>query len=263
MEVTKFETNYMGVINLPGAPTLQRNWYRCIPTVDVGTNAENRQYMNIKTLKCHADLFFTWAPATNQPRDYTINVFVLTAKKHSQYAAEGYDDGAFAVWNKLLMSDGVTTEYFHQVGTEPSAFLQATMPFNHSTVNVLKHKSFRMVKPIGNYVTTDPAGVIGTPENLVTYGWNPANESGNPAALSRASGVTQMFSAAHRMRISIPLPAVLRYQLEADNAGVNGRLPQNFAPFLGCTIRNNQNGRYGQDSEVFMTMRLSMSWKDL
>ena len=264
MEYLKYERELaLSGADIPLAATgelaAQASWYRVMPKVFIGFKADARPYATVKPLKLTIDFRCAWYDNFQPPIDLTVIVWVLSARNLKRYAGTGYNATGFLNWNDFLQADGQTSTQFSGYTTSPGMlYFKSNYPVTQNC-KVLKKFKFRMVKGIGV-----PWGLA----DALRPSFQPALTTASPTAVL-TSGPLQPSNQAFTKRFSIPVPSVLRYEMEQTPSGtitnaVDLSLPINFAPVMGVGFYDNATGTsYEGGAPLGINYEMKLTYKDL
>jgi len=183
-------------VNFNSQVVVSEDWYKAIPDITTGPDANQRLGNKVHPIKCYVDFEFRYSKADELTRDIMVVFFLLTSKDQKQYDGTAVNGVLRDQYDKYLRSDGNNLDYYD--GT----WEHSTFPINKEHFSVLKHKQFRLTKASGN---RDGSGVIGQ------YDGNGRGMYSTPAGYRRT------------MRIPIKCPT-LKYDKASDH------IANNFAP---------------------------------
>ena len=267
MEFTKMERELaldgaMIPIRKTGEISQQQDWVRLIPKVLIGFLGDERPYATVKPLKLQIDLRVGWALNYQIPIDLTVVVYVLTAKNLKKYALPEYNATGFPNWGDFLQADGKTSQSFTGfTANECQLYFASNFPVNQNC-HLIKKFKFRMVKGPGV-----PWGMLNLP--VTTAGFQPALASG-AVANAPESGPFQMLPQQICKRFSVPLPSVLRYELQTNANGLTDAdkfFPVNYAPVMAIGYYDNATGTVWPTTDdvgpLSYNYTMKLTYKDL
>jgi len=264
MEYTKMERELARTgaeipCNATGILNTQASWNRLIPKIQIGFRGDERPYATVKPIKLLIDLRIAWLDNFQRPVDLTVVVYVLTAKQLKRYTGVNFDSTGFPNFADFLQADGKTACAFDgSVANQGELYFKSNYPINQNCTLIKKFK-FRMVKGLGT-----PYGALPGPFS----GYQPVPQTNGPyASEAPPSGPLQMqFHQAIYKRFSIPLPSVLRYEMEVSpNPGpADALLPVNYAPCMAIGFFDNATGPlYEGGAPVAYNYEMKLTYKDL
>jgi len=241
-----------------GILSTQGQWNRLIPKVQIGFRGDERPYATIKPLKLVIDFRCAWYDNFQRPIDLTVVVYVLTAKNLKRYTGVNFDSTGFPNWADFLQADGKTAVTFDgSAANQGDLYFKSNYPINQNCT-LLKKFKFRMVKGVGT-----PWGSL--PGQF--SGYQPAVQAVGPYITEAPpSGPLNITNQAYHKRFSIPVPSVLRYEMEVSpNPGpADALLPVNYAPVMGVGFFDNATGTiYTGGQPLGYNYEMKLTYKDL
>jgi len=197
--------------------------YACIPRITQGTNDFNRIGNRISPVSCHVDAILNCTTSNNnQSVDVFAHVFVLEATAVKSL------DNLSAVPITQLLEDGAGG-YIAADGTTN----MTQYPVNRTAFKVLHHRRMRLYKPFGQQ-----------------------NNRAAPSA-GGTDGTIAACTGNKRIRLKIPLPKELRYDVAAQD------YPVNTAPFFCVAWEyNDQSGDSAPITSIYVQARTHLRYKD-
>jgi len=197
--------------------------YACLPRLTQGTDDFNRIGNSVVPVSCHVDAILNCTTSNNnQSVDVWAHVFVLQATAVKSL------DNLSAVPITQLLEDGAGG-YIAADGTTN----MTQYPVNRTAFKVLHHKRIRLYKPFGQQ-----------------------NNRAAPSA-GGTDGTIAACTGNKRVRLNIPLPKKLKYDIASQS------YPVNSAPFFCVAWEyNDASGDSAPITSIYVQARTHLRYKD-
>lgn len=197
--------------------------YACIPRLGQGTDDFQRIGNRVTPVSCHVDAILNCTTSNNnQSVDVFAHVFVLQATAVKSL------DNLSAVPIGQMFENGAGG-YIPADGTTN----MTQYPLNRTAFKVLHHKKIRLYKPFGQQ-----------------------NNRAAPSA-GGTDGTIAACTGNKRIRLNIPLPKLLKYDVAAQ------QYPINSAPFFCVAWElNDQSGDTSGITQIYVQARTHLRYKD-